>query len=117
MSDGNPLGVAALARFGGDVLDLRKAVKVQECRCAGCGQVLELGSAVLTSIDFPGDRRVPAAAHAECRDGIAMVGDWENLKETIRLQIGPDGVTAASWTIMRAYRAYFGEEPPGLWPS
>ena len=107
--------VVAVAAFGGDVLELRASVKVQEYRCVGCGQVLELGAAVMTSIGFP-QGSVPAAAHAECRDGLRVLGGWEALKETILLQSDGLGVRAASRAILLAYQASYGLDPPGKRP-
>ena len=101
--------IAAGAVFGRDLMELRSAIVAQQWRCVGCGQVLELGAAVMTSIEFPRDRRVPAAAHAECRDGLRVLVDWESLRETLLLQIDAKAVTAASWAISRAYDAVYGQ--------
>ena len=111
------LGLAALARFGEPARVGRLALN-QGHRCAGCGQPLELGSVVLTLIAFPaGD--VPAAVHAECRDGLAMVRTWAGLKAWLRVQMGPDMAEDASrWAaraMAAAYRARHGDAVPAPW--
>ena len=114
--DREALEFAQLARFDDDS-ELRSAMVAQKARCVGCGQVLELGSAVLTLVHFPRGS-VLAAAHIECRDGLRVLGCWaEIVPETLRLQIGEEAIVGASTAILRAYRRVYGEDSPGAWPG
>ena len=108
--------IASRARFR-EASILGELVRAQGCRCPGCGQVLELGSVVLTLISFP-SVALPAAAHAECRDGLGVVGDWDGLAEVLQAQIGGETpTTGAIHALARVYGHYRGDQPVGEWPD
>lgn len=110
----NALHVAQRARFRESQV-LRNLIRAQGCRCAGCGQILELGSAVLTIVDFP-TVNLPAAAHAECRDGLQAVRDWTTLAQVLAAQLGGDSPAAAAANALKKVHDYWlPNRPVGDW--